>query len=187
MDEQHARQQIQDALLSYCRGIDRLDGDALLRAFHPGAMLVDFGADPMTIETFATHALASLGKRFSATQHRISNTAIDFDDSDGGDGGSGAGDGGSGALVETYVLAYHIERPSDGADGADDADDAAVWLHTFNGRYIDRFEEREGTWRISTRTLRNDWSKIETIDESMSGTWQASGRAGSTDPLYDTR
>ena len=155
-------QQIHNALLSYCRGIDRLDPVAVAAGFHPGAELRDYGAEPMSIETFVDHALASLRKRFSATQHRISNTSIDFDRD------------ATGALVETYVLAFHVS-----------VSDGDTFLHTFNGRYIDRFEERDGAWKIAMRTLRNDWSKVEPIDRTMGGTWVASGRVGDSDPLWD--
>lgn len=159
MTDAEARRQIRNALLSYCRGIDRLDPEALAAAFHPGAELVDYGPESMTIEAFTERALASLGKRFTATQHRISNTAIDLE--------------GEKALVETYVLAYHVEAGDDGDR-----------LHTFNGRYIDRFELRAGSWRIARRTLRYDWSTVESMGERMGGPWVASGRAGSPDPLY---
>ncbi len=173
-DLDDARRQIDAALLSYCRGIDRLDATALLAAFHPGAMLADYGADPMPIEAFANRALPSLEERFLATQHRMSNTAVEFtgsgDTTDPGDPADRS------ALVETYVLAFHLEPGQ-----ADEPNR----LHTFNGRYIDRFTERDGRWLIATRTLRNDWSKIETVDETMGGSWIASGRAGSPDPLWD--
>jgi hypothetical protein len=78
------------------------------------------------------------------------------------------------ARVETYMLAYHVQDTDDG-----------VLLHTFNGRYIDRFEHRDGAWLIARRTLRNDWSRVEPLGEPMRGAWIASGRAGSPDPLND--
>jgi hypothetical protein len=31
--------------------------------------------------------------------------------------------------------------------------------------------------------LRNDWSRVETIEAPMSGSWVASGRGGTPDPL----
>lgn len=146
--------------MSYCRGIDRLDPGAVAAAFHPGAMLIDYGADALPIEVFVEHAMGSLERRFTATQHRISNTRIEF------------GYSGTEASVETYVLAFHVEATDDGD-----------LLHTFNGRYIDRFEERDGAWKIAQRTLRNDWSKVEHIEATMSGAWKPSGRGGSPDPL----
>lgn len=159
-----AREQIDDALRWYCRGIDRLDGSAVARAFHPGALLIDYGPQPMTIETFVTHAMASLGARFTATQHRVSNTLVAF------------ADDGRHALVETYVLATHVQPP-------DEAAGTGERLHTFAGRYIDDFRELDGSWRIMQRTLRNDWSTVEPIAERMRGTWPASGRGSTPDPL----
>ncbi len=126
-------------------------------------MLRDYGPEPMTVEAFTEYAIPALERRFTATQHRISNTAIELDEDE------------AGALVETYVLAFHA---------TDDADGPAE-LHTFNGRYIDRFERRDGTWLIADRTLRMDWTRVETIEAPMAGSWVASGRAGGQDPLYD--
>ena len=144
----------------YCRGIDRLDATLVVSAFHPGAELINYRPEPLLIEAFVEGVIASLANRFTATQHRLSNVNADID--------------GDHALVEAYVLAYHVETAADGQR-----------LHTFNGRYIDRFERRDSEWRIAKRTLRCDWTRIETIDETMSGAWVASGRAGSPDPLDD--
>lgn len=164
-----SRIEIEDALRSYCRGIDRLDGAAVAAAFHAGAQLVDYGPEPMSIEAFVEHALPSL-ERYAATQHRLSNTMIEF----GGD---------DQALVESYVLAFHVERPEhvEPHEAATRADR----LHTFNGRYIDRFERRDGRWAIGKRTLRVDWTRVEHIDATMGDRWVPSGRAGAPDPLTD--
>lgn len=160
-----ARQQIHNALLSYCRGIDRLRSDDVSAGFHSGAMLDGYGAGPMTIEDFASYAVAALGKRFTATQHRISNTRIEFSD----DGAS--------ATVETYVEASHVEPASD---------ESPQRLQTFAGRYIDRCSPGDdGVWKIAQRTLRNDWSRVDTIDEAMSGNYVPSGRGDAPDPLFD--
>lgn len=161
VDDHDVRARITDALRRYCRGIDRLDGALVASAYHPGAELIDYGPDILSIEAFVEHALASLGARFVATQHRLSNVTI-------------VRRGADTALVESYVLAFHLERTVD-----------RHRLHTFNGRYIDRFESRDGEWRIARRTLRNDWSRIEDVDAQMTGTWVASGRAGSPDPFDD--
>ena len=160
MSEHDARQAITEALHTYCRGIDRLDPELVAAAFHPGAELIDYGPEPMTIEQFAEYAPAALGKRFVATQHRISNLSIELD--------------GSHAKAEAYVMAFHVE---DGEDGRR--------LHTFNGRYIDHHEERGGEWRIARRYLRVDWSTVEPMSGEMSGAWVPSGRAGTPDPWFD--
>jgi hypothetical protein len=153
MTQLAAKDEITGALLRYTRGIDRLDGDLVLSAFHPGAMCVDYGAEPMRIEDFVTYAIPKLGDAYSATQHRVSNVAIEFDE------------GNRSAICEAYVLAFHVKQT-----------DAAPKLHTFNGRYIDRFERRSDVWKIATRTLRVEWSRIETLDETMGGAWVESGR-----------
>ena len=155
------REEILDRLLAYTRGIDRLDEESLLSAFHPGATMTDYGPEPMSIEDFVSHAIPSLRNRFVATQHRVSNIRIEINDGT--------------AVVESYVLAYHIEE-SDGIRK----------LHTFNGRYIDEYSEREGQWKIHQRTLRKDWTKIEDIGDEMAGTWPSSAR-DQTDPIYTAR
>ena len=160
MTDLEDRARIDDALRSYCRGIDRLDAASVEAAFHPGAVLVDYGPTPTTIETFVTNALASLGRRFVATQHRLSNVTVEVD--------------GDAARVEAYVHATHVE-----------VTDTGRRLHTFLGRYIDRFERREGDWRIVHRTLRNDWSSVQDMGEPMSGSYVPSGRAGTPDPWFD--
>jgi len=168
MDETHeARKQIGDALLSYTRGIDRLSAADVLAAFHPGALLNGYGsAEAMPVEAFADYAVKALGERYVATQHRLSNTRIEF------------ADNGLRATVETYVEASHAEAA---------ADDGSQRLHTFAGRYIDRCSPGDdGVWRIAERTLRNDWSKVETIAEPMRGAYIPSGRGGSPDPLDES-
>jgi hypothetical protein len=158
------RQQIHDALLSYCRGIDRLRADDVSAGFHPGALLDGYGAGPMTIEDFAAYAVGALAKRFTATQHRITNTRIEFVD----DGAS--------AMVETYVEASHVEAATA---------DAPQRLHVFAGRYIDRCRPGDdGVWKIEQRTLRNDWTRVDDIDEPMAGNYVASGRGDRSDPLF---
>lgn len=160
-----ARQQINDALLSYCRGIDRLRPDDVSAGFHAGALLDGYGAGPMTIEDFSAYAVGALAKRFTATQHRISNTRIEF------------ADDATSAIVETYVEASHVEPGSEGGPQR---------LHVFAGRYVDRCRPgADGIWKIEQRTLRNDWSRVDTIPEPMSGNYVASGRGGTPDPLYD--
>jgi len=154
------RAEIVDALLSYTRGIDRLDKESVISAFHPGATLNNYGPEPMSIEEFVEYALPSLEKRYAATQHRVSNIRVEISHDR--------------ALVESYVLAYHIE-----------SGEGPTRLHTFNGRYIDTFTLLDGHWKINERSLRNDWSKVENIDEEMAGAsvWVMSDR-NDDDPIY---
>ena len=154
------RAEIVDALLSYTRGIDRLDKESVISAFHPGAILNNYGSDPMQIEDFVEYALPSLEQRYSATQHRVSNIRIEIKEDR--------------ALVESYVLAHHVKLS-----------EKSKQLHTFNGRYVDTFTLLDGHWKISERFLRNDWSKVEDITDEMAGSsvWVKS-RRDVDDPIY---
>lgn len=160
MNDGEVQDAIQAALFRYTRGIDRLDGELVASAFHPGARCIDYGADEMSIEDFVTYAIPRLGTGYKATQHRVSNVAIELDDTK------------TSAICEAYVLAFHVQETDDGER-----------LHTFNGRYIDHFALRNGEWKIAARTLRVDWSRIEDIDETMGGAWVASAR-DRTDAVY---
>lgn len=156
-----ARAAIEDALRSYCRGIDRLHVPSLEAAFHPGAVLEGYGsAEATTIEEFVPRVLGSLRSRFVATQHRMSNITVEVD--------------GDRARSETYVLAYHVMEH-----------EAGRTLMTFNGRYVDDFECRDGDWRIARRQLRVDWSDVSPMGDPMGGAYVASGRDGSADPIFD--
>jgi len=159
-----ARAAIDDALRSYCRGIDRLHAPAIEAAFHSDAMLEGYGGgEPTPIGVFVPNVLASLRTKFAATQHRLSNVTIEIE--------------GATAMVESYVLAYHV------IDNTDTGDQGRTII-TFNGRYIDRFEARDGAWKIARRTLRMDWSDISTMGEPMVGAYVQSGRDGTPDPIF---
>lgn len=155
-----AEAEIHRALLRYTRGIDRLDGELVASAFHPGAMCIDYGAEPLVIEDFVTYAIPRLREAYTATQHRMSNICIEF------------GDDADQARSEAYMLAFHVQDTDDGQK-----------LHTFNGRYIDDFAWRDGAWKIATRVLRVDWSRVEPLDESMGGAW-VYGARDRTDVVY---
>lgn len=157
-----AHRQITDALLTYCRGIDRLDAASVRAAFHPGAVLEGYGPEPMTVEVFVEHALPSLGASYAATQHRVSNLFVEEHP--------------DGARLEAYVLASHYAR---GKDGDPDR------LMTFAGRYVDTVTRRDGAWRIAHRHLRHDWSTVDEVESAHRPTWIQSGRGGTADPLDD--
>ena len=37
-------------------------------------------------------------------------------------------------------------------------------LETFGGRYVDRFERRDGEWKIAHRTVVHEWDKVEHVE-----------------------
>lgn len=57
---------------------------------------------------------------------------------------------------ESYVVDTHVfER------------DGETYHWCAGGRYIDRFERRNGEWRIFNRISYMDWSRIEHVDPKM--------------------
>ena len=130
---------IRRVLLDYCRGVDRCDRDLIASAYHPDAT-DDHGGYVGTGPGFADYAVARLRAAYDATLHFLGDSCIDW---------SPAAD--DVAEVETYVLAQHrIDDPPT--------------IVRFGGRYLDRFERRDGAWRIAARVVVREWDTRETID-----------------------
>jgi hypothetical protein len=141
---------IQERLYRYARGIDRRDWDFLASAFHPGAEIHqgDFkGSIEEMIESVKLRHAA-----IAQSAHLMTNILIEFDGPDG-------------AVVETYYLAYlrndglpAIMKTALIGGGAPEA--GKIDMRSL-GRYIDRFERRDGQWRIAKRVC---------VAETLSGT-----------------
>lgn len=123
-------------LTRYCRGVDRCDEELIDSVFHPGATDSRWGTDG----DGRAISIAEPGKwfikfvsRYDRSVHSITNDSIEID--------------GDVAHCETY---YHAHVFIDRSDGT-------VWLHA-DGRYIDRFERRNGDWKIARRVLVPDAS-----------------------------
>jgi hypothetical protein len=135
IEELTARTEIHDALRRYCRGVDRVDMDLVRSVFHEDAWIrfpESLHVGP--IDGLIEFAVAEL-PRFIRTMHFIENSLIDFD-------------GPTVAHVETYLSATH------------QGSELHHWKNEYVklwGRYLDRFELREGGWRIAHRSLVVDW------------------------------
>ncbi len=126
------RQAIHDVILRYCRGVDRLDRELIVSAYHPDA-IDDHGLFVGAPEAFADYFSAFHASQQSATQHIITNHACELD--------------GDTAHCETYWLfaAMNREGPA---------------LSLGGGRYIDRMERRGGRWAIAQRKCLYDWQGV---------------------------
>lgn len=137
LEEVSAHLEIRQALARYCRGLDRGDPDLICSAYHPGALDRDRLTNPDgPIEAFAPKVVAKLDLPRIVPQHHITNTLVDLD--------------GAVARVESYFLLF---RPQTNPATGDDE------LVPAGGRYLDRFECREGVWRIAERRVVLDWSQ----------------------------
>lgn len=120
---------IYDCLTAYCRGVDRLDRELLLSAYHPDA-IDDHGVFVGSPVAFADWVFAFHRQNQSVTQHMLCNHRCDLD--------------ADLAHTETYYLTASL-----GPDGQR--------LPLSGGRYIDRFERRDGRWAIALRKCLFEW------------------------------
>jgi ketosteroid isomerase-like protein len=121
LGELRDRQEILDCVQRFCRGIDRNDKALALSAYHPDA--VDFHTYAGGApEAFVTWGL-SLQEKYLRGLHNITNHLVELD--------------GDTAHGETYYC--FTAQPPDG-------EPRMAW-----GRYIDRFERRDGRWAIAVR------------------------------------
>lgn len=130
--ELHDKQAIRERINAYCRGIDRLDRALLLSVYHPDA-IDDHGLFVGGPEAFADWAFALHGQFHATHQHIVTNHSCELD--------------GDIAHTETYWLFACINR-----EGGT--------LNIGGGRYIDRFEKRDGQWKIAARRCVREWSGV---------------------------
>jgi ketosteroid isomerase-like protein len=122
-------------LARYARGIDRLDRDLVLSVYHPDAV-DDHGKFVGTPTEFVEWAFAMHRRQHHRHLHAILNHTCDVD--------------GDTAHTEAYFLFLSMNRsgPSWSASA---------------GRYIDRFECRDGRWAIAHRRCIRDWAPVEGV------------------------
>lgn len=130
LDDIVAREAIRDCLARCCRALDRRDRHLLESVFWPDAVddHIQFKGDAAGYVDWVMPLLAQI----DLTSHCLGQILIDVD--------------GDSAAVETYFQAYHrfttAEPPRD---------------ELLCGRYVDRFEQRGGEWRIAFRRVIADW------------------------------
>jgi len=154
------RAEITDLLGLYCRGLDRRD-EATLRSIYHDDAIEDRGSG-LYIGPAQEWVGWTLGVLpvFTLTQHGILNILIEVD--------------GDVAHGETYFQAYHRF----GDDGQSQKDEALaaqgvsstdlVWPEgdsevILAGRYLDRFERRDGVWKIAYRKMVCDWCRTQPV------------------------
>jgi hypothetical protein len=138
------KQAIHEALMRYCRGIDRCDEELIRSAYHPGAW-DDHGEFRGTIEEFVPWVIRALKSGSGmVTNHSICNEYVEVR--------------GDVAFAEAYFVAYHRMSLAE-----------KVVDMTLGGRYVDRYERRDGQWKIARRTVVYDWSRVDPVDRIMNG------------------
>jgi hypothetical protein len=137
------RLQIQDAIYTWCRGVDRRDWGLIREAFHSDGT-DDHGSYQGGIDGLIEY-LKQRHAQVLQSQHHVGNILIEFAGADR-------------ALAESYVVGYSRVIPANreariASLGYDDGVVAGPLDAAQSGRYLDRFERRAGRWRIAHRTL----------------------------------
>lgn len=122
------RQAIVDCIQRCARGVDRGDEALVRSAYHPDA-LEDHGAYIGDVDGLMAF-LHAAHRPFDSYQRYVSNSTVELD--------------GDVAHVESYYSCI-LRRDTTGR------------LLANGGRYVDRFERRDGEWRIARRVVVMEW------------------------------
>ncbi|HUJ65603.1 MAG TPA: nuclear transport factor 2 family protein [Acidimicrobiales bacterium] len=152
------KEAIRQAVLRYCRGVDRADEELLASAYHPDA--VDHhGATPLEGAAIAPGILVLVGKS-TASLHQITNQFIQVQGPDV-------------AAAETYFTAWQ-GMEFEGAER----------MLLAIGRYVDRFEKRDGEWRIADRLVIVEHTRLLPAEGVFPASQPGLGRRDRDDPSY---
>jgi len=161
-----ARDEIHEVLSRYARGVDRADGDLLKSCYHPDAIEEHGGNYTGNAYEYVDGAVPRI-RLMGAMQHLLGSSHIEFD--------------GDVAYVETYLWTFARFGSERGL------------MDTFTGgRLIDRFERRDGHWKIAHRRTVFDWNRDTPSSEGWcTGLFDPSkpgmhlGRKDASDLSYD--
>jgi hypothetical protein len=168
------KERIRDVLYRYIRGVDRFDKALIRSAFHPDA------TDQHGDRSFTISELIDwMGGRQSSVEqsmHLVGNILIELY--------------GDNALVESHGFAHHRYAPGASESHAGeiaDTDGLPTRVVTVY-RYVDKFQRREGEWRIRHRTvvLEDTWPLVLRAPLPSASLWSLAKRDAS-DPLWVAR
>jgi hypothetical protein len=150
------RKEIEETLLRYTRGLDRLDLDLYRSAFTADG--TDNHGPAKSPDEFLEEWMPKQDGR-EVTEHIVSNLTIEID--------------GDTAHVESYHLVAVKQKDED-----------VVNLHA--GRYADRLVRQDGAWRIAVRVVMPSWhGRVSSAVGSPILSRSDWGRRSTEDPTYD--
>ncbi len=154
------RLDIQDVLFRYARAVDRLDHDGIAACYFDDA--IDTHGGYVGDAAGLVDDIRDRHRTIDSSQHYVTNVLIDFDGDDR-------------AFVESYCLCFLRQQAEAGS-----REHESVVVRC---RYVDRFERRDGEWRIADRVVVFDESLSQRVVDSLDPAWVAS-RRDTTDPVY---
>jgi hypothetical protein len=157
------REAIRTVLYRYCRAVDRADIELLESVYHPDAW-EHHGNVIGDAAEFRRHAVTRVvaPDAYRVIRHSLGSINIELD--------------GDVAHVESYFDAACLPEGHDGPH-------EVVRLHY--GRYVDRFERRDGDWRIARRVVVQDFIEMRPAREVDDDGYPRSSR--STDDVVYRR
>ncbi len=157
------KQAIQELVHRYCRAADRRDVELMRTLYHDDA-IDDHGGFFQGLARDFIDKLPEIQAPMEILHHNVTTLNIQLD--------------GHYAEGEVYVLAFHKVKT-----------DSEPFDLLIGGRYLDKYEKRDGVWKFSHRAVVADWVNVHTpsIVDLNSPVIAGSklGRAGLDDPSYD--
>jgi hypothetical protein len=155
VQELAAREAIREVANAYAHGIDRLDAELMRSAYWSDA-IDDHGVFVGNAWEFVERVMQS-HQRWDWTMHSTTNHRIEL---------------GRDRVTATGELdnVTYLQPPDRGT------------LHVWYGRYLDRYEQRDGEWRIIHRTCVHHATEVRTIESTMpidTAKFQQASRHGS--------
>jgi ketosteroid isomerase-like protein len=143
---------LHELVARYCRGVDRADEEVILSCFHDDAV-DDHGPSKGSPAEFARWIIQRM-RGWQFVQHRVTNELFEIR--------------GDVAYGETYSSMHATNADGVRIEGL--------------GRYVDRFERRDGEWRIAHRRVITEWVSPGT---GLSVGEFIPGRRDRGDPSYE--
>ena len=155
---------IQEAIVRYARAVDRADWSAVRAAYHPDAF-DDHGSFKGCVDDLIDY-LRSLLANSENGMHLLGNCMVELAGPDL-------------ALAETYFISQRLRMPEESEEcGPDDRICRLGW-----GRYVDRFERRDGEWRVARRIVTMDAIFSVLARDAVRGGVISWGTRDDSDPL----
>jgi hypothetical protein len=180
-----ARQSIEEVLARYARAIDRLDLDLLKSVFHEDGVNHEYGGGDVNLHRWSEHIIPQLHSLFAGTMHHITHKSNTVS--------------GEGAASEAYFISYHLiqgrredvvrffgEQYAQRIETLGCLDTGHEYIG--GGRYLHRWERRNGLWKISERTATLEWNHYRPATPLEAGSMLATivplARRDREDPVY---
>lgn len=164
---------IRDLVLTYARSVDRRDFKTLRTLYHPDAIDDHGGLYSGPAAGYLDWLEQGQMKGLETTNHYVLNHLIALDPTDP-----------TRAEGEVYAVNYHRTRAGDNAPSLDSG---AMDLVTA-GRYLDKYECRDGAWKFAHRKLVSDWNHLGPTTTDWTRPFEQGsylGRDDKNDPAWE--